>query len=550
MLGQTALLTGLLAASMASASDCRCFPGDPCWPSQEDWATHRAAGDDMPRSRVQRNDMPEAPRAMDPSGAPVSLSPMNGRARVPNRAAMTPRRRSWPPGSPTAPAIPSTRNPRPAPWGNYVVYAVDVARPEHVSRTLRFAHDRNIRLSTGAGALAIWTHNLKHIEIQNYRDRHYHGKAIKMGTGVQGVEAYAAADAAGLQVVGGECPSVGIAGRYRQGGGHSALSSRYGLGADQTLAWEVIDGRGNFITATRDNQFSHLYWALSGGGGGTYAIVWSLTSKAHPGSPVSGLNLSYTSHGIARDTFYETLSLWQSVLPAVVDAGAVAVWAFTNTSFTLSPLTGPDIPVADLTALVKPFTDGLSQRGIRYASYAEQFDGYLAQFHRMQAPIKVGVSQYGGWLIPRVVVAANNDGLTATYRRIVEDGATVVGVGVNVSRVGEVDNAVLPAWRQALIHNVVATSWEWDSTARMLAAQRTMTDDYISALRQLAPDSGAYMNEADFRQPDYQRYFFGDHYAALRQIKAKYDPGDVFYAATAVGSDEWTVQGDGRLCRV
>ncbi len=41
-------------------------------------------------------------------------------------------------------------------------------------------------------------------------------------------------------MVGGECLTVGIAGGYTQGGGHSALTSRFGLAADQALEWEVI----------------------------------------------------------------------------------------------------------------------------------------------------------------------------------------------------------------------------------------------------------------------------------------------------------------------
>ena len=66
--------------------------------------------------------------------------------------------------------------------------------------------------STGAGALAIWTHHLKKIEFLDYKSSYYIGKAIKMGAGVQGFEAYAAADKEGLNVVGGECPTVGLAG--------------------------------------------------------------------------------------------------------------------------------------------------------------------------------------------------------------------------------------------------------------------------------------------------------------------------------------------------
>lgn len=75
--------------------------------------------------------------------------------------------------------------------------------------------------STGAGALSIWTHHLKDIEFIDYKSKAYTGRAAKFGAGVQSFEAYRAASAVGLEVVGGECPTVGIAGGYTQGGGHS-----------------------------------------------------------------------------------------------------------------------------------------------------------------------------------------------------------------------------------------------------------------------------------------------------------------------------------------
>ena len=42
-----------------------------------------------------------------------------------------------------------------------------------------------------------------------------------MGAGVQGFEAYEAADKNGLAVVGGECPTVGLAGGYTQGSSYN-----------------------------------------------------------------------------------------------------------------------------------------------------------------------------------------------------------------------------------------------------------------------------------------------------------------------------------------
>lgn len=157
--------------------------------------------------------------------------------------------------------------------GTYASYSVNISQPMDIARTLWFATYFNIRVvikntghdyngkSTGAGAISLWTHNLKRIEIIDYKSVNYTGKAIKVGAGVQVEEAYTAASVRGLTVVGGECPTVGYAGGYTQGGGHSAFSSMYGLAADQVLEWEVVDGRGRLLKANPSVN-PDLYWAL------------------------------------------------------------------------------------------------------------------------------------------------------------------------------------------------------------------------------------------------------------------------------------------------
>ncbi|KAL4922780.1 hypothetical protein BDW62DRAFT_196784 [Aspergillus aurantiobrunneus] len=552
------LLTGLLALSPANADlACRCMPGDDCWPSPSTWLQFNESVDGRLIATV-------------PLGTPCHGDTYNAAECDALSAEWTqPDLHYKTSSSIMAPFFangscdPFHPVDKPCTLDNYIVYAVNASKPDHVSKTIQFATEHNIRFvvrntghdyngkSTGAGALGIWTHHVKDIEVQDWKDSRYNGKAVKLGAGVQAIEAYTAADEQGLEVVGGECPSVGISGGYTQGGGHSSLASVHGLAADQVLQWEVIDGKGNFITATRGNEYADLYWALSGGGPGTYGVVWSMTTKAHPDTPVSGFNLTFTNEGISQDTLYEAVSLYHSTLPSLVDAGAMTVWMFTNTSFTISPLTGPNIPVAKLQELIKPFTDGLAKLGIKYTSYSAQFPSFLSQYNAMQGAIEVSTAQYGGWLIPRSVVTYNNDALTASYRHITSSGATFIGVGLNVSHAvtGDVHNAILPAWRETLIDTTITTPWEWDANEAMLAQQRKMTDDYIPRLQALAPESGAYMNEADFRQPKWQEAFYGANYGSLRIVKAKYDPDDVFYAWQAVGSDEWVVKDGGRLCR-
>lgn len=79
--------------------------------------------------------------------------------------------------------------------------------------------------------------------------------------------------------------------------------------------------------------------------------------------------------------------------------------------------------------------------------------------------------------------------------------------------------------------------------------QSLMTDVLVPRLTAISPNSGAYLNEADWKQPNWQSTFYGSNYANLREVKDKYDPDQLFYARTAVGSELWYEQKDGRLCR-
>jgi hypothetical protein len=222
-----------------------------------------------------------------------------------------------------------------------------------------------------------------------------------------------------------------------------------------------------------------------------------MTSKAHPGTIVSGLNLTFTSTDITQSKFYKAIELFHTRLPDIVDAGVMTIFFYTNTTFAISPMTAPNISEKRLVSLVKPYLMDLERLGIKFTSYSKQYDSYLDEFNDIQREIGVGEAQYGGWLIPRSVVQKNNRALTKAFREITEDGATFIGVGLNVSQevAGDVHNSVLPAWRDTLIATTISTPWKFNARQDMLEEQRKMTQVYIPKLMELAPNSGAYMNE-------------------------------------------------------
>lgn len=392
---------------------------------------------------------------------------------------------------------------------------------------------------------------MKDLQVQEYSNRFYSGKVMKLGAGVQAREAFELANRTGLHIVGGECPTVGLAGGFSTGGGHSALSSKYGLGADQIVALEVIDANGE-VKAANPYHNADLFWALRGGGGGTFGVVWSMTVKVYPSVPVSGANLTFTNEGISQDVFFKAIGQFHETLPSLVAKGATAIYYFTNTSFTISPITGPDLPVDQLEKLLSPYTNYLSERGIKYTAQFRQFNTFYDQHTEMMNEIPVGVAQYGSWLIPRSTVIKKNDNLMDIGRYITDNGGTVIGVGLDVSQssTDKTDNSVLPAWRDALLLLVVTTPWSFEAPrSDMAALHARTTNEFIPKLKALAPSSGAYLNEADFNQPDFQKAFFGKNYDRLKAIKQKYDPDNVFWVLKGVGSEGWNQREDGRLCQ-
>ena len=80
-------------------------------------------------------------------------------------------------------------------------------------------------------------------------------------------------------------------------------------------------------------------------------------------------------------------------------------------------------------------------------------------------------------------------------------------------------------------------------------AENQLTNSLIPKLTAVTPNSGTYMNEADFHLAFWKQDFYGVNYNKLRLIKVKYNPGNLFYAVTAVGSDAWNMGDDGRMCR-
>ena len=105
-------------------------------------------------------------------------------------------------------------------------------------------------------------------------------RAMQALGGDQWVSVYREADRQKVNVVGGNAQSVGAAGGYSLGGGHSSMSPAYGLAVDNILEVDIVLADGTLVTANKC-QNQDLFWATKGGGGGTFGIVTRMMHQAH-----------------------------------------------------------------------------------------------------------------------------------------------------------------------------------------------------------------------------------------------------------------------------
>jgi FAD/FMN-containing dehydrogenase len=198
-------------------------------------------------------------------------------------------------------------------------YAVLAESEADVAAAVAFAARYNLRLavkgtghdwyarSTSRGALTVWTHRMANIAFDAAFVPEGCGgtaaapvDAALVEAGVQFRELYAAAQQSGRLVIGGTCDSVGVGGCWL-GGCFGTWSKLYGSAASNLLQARVVLANGSVVVANAC-QNSDLFWALRGGGGGTFGVVTQFVARTHR-PPTSVLLGSHSFTAIDEPAF-------------------------------------------------------------------------------------------------------------------------------------------------------------------------------------------------------------------------------------------------------
>jgi hypothetical protein len=178
------------------------------------------------------------------------------------------------------------------------VYAVAAESAQDVAAAVNFAREHRLRLVVKGGghsylgtsnapdSLLIWTRAMHATALyDSFVAKGCAGKmapepAVSIGAGAMWMQAYdAVTTKGGRYVQGGGCTTVGVAGLV-QSGGFGSFSKAFGTAAASLLEAEVVTADG-VVRVVNPCSDPDLFWALKGGGGGTFGVVTRLTLRTH-----------------------------------------------------------------------------------------------------------------------------------------------------------------------------------------------------------------------------------------------------------------------------
>ncbi len=485
------------------------------------------------------------------------------------------------------------------------VYAVAARNSADVAAAVDFAREHKLRLVVKGGghsyqgtsnapdSLLVWTRAMNAISIHDSfvgfgcRNRIAPQPAVTLEAGCMWIDAYdAVTTRTGRYVQGGGCTSVGVAGLI-QSGGFGSMSKRFGTAAAGLLEAEIVTANGAVRTVNACTN-SDLFWALKGGGGGSWGVVTKLTLRTHElpehfgyaGGVIKArsdaafhrlierflgfyrdalfnphwgesvkikadniLQLSMVCQGLGNQ---ETANVWQPFFdwvnnsgdcdPSDLEAGSGHARAWWDVQ--ARKARGNDSMISD----PRP---GAPAAHAWWSGDQDQVSAYLHGYESLWLPAALLREAELARLASALFDASRHWDVELHFNKGLAGAPSDV---IAAARDTATNPAVLDAFALAIIANGGPPPRPGQPFDAALAHEHARAVDQAGAeLRKLTPDPASYVSESNYFNESWQQAFWGGNYRRLHDVKLKYDPDGLFYVRHGVGSEAWSADGFTRM---
>jgi FAD/FMN-containing dehydrogenase len=569
------------ASGKAPATSRWVRPGDPDWPSREAWE----ALNGKLHGRLIRVESPLDVCRADPAGEACAevFRSLKNPYHIGDHPALT-QTSGWLDAWTSTPSEFAVAAEETAD----VVAAMNFARVHRVRLVVKGGGHSYQGTSNAPDSLLVWTRRMNAIELhdafvpQGCAGRVMPQPAVSVGAGAIWMHVYqAVTPGAGRYVQGGGCATVGVAGLI-QSGGFGSFSKRFGLAAAGLLEAEVVTADGAVRIA---NACTHpdLFWALKGGGGGTFGVVTRVTLRTRELPETFGvafgkirarsddayraliarflahyrdrlmnphwgetarfegdntLALSMLHQGLGQE---EAEAAWSPFLDWVGGLPEDYAWEEPTTivAFPARGFWNPEfLEQAAPDAVLSDDRPGAPADNVYWASNRGEAGQFLHAYRSAWMPAH---------LLADDSLTALTDALFAASRRWTTSLHFNKGLAgspaeeIEAARDTAMNPAVLDAFALAIVAGEGPPAFagipghEPDLARGQRAADRIHAA--MAELLAVAPNAGSYVSESDYFEADWQRSYWGSNYVQLAEVKQKYDPADLFSVHNGVGSE-------------
>jgi hypothetical protein len=563
-------------AKPSAATGFRMRPGEPGWPAPSEWdKLRRDTG-----GRLLKLESPFAGCTADSASCTALLEQLKNPYFVGDNPALT-QSSGWQDAWLSRPSVYAVAAQETAD----IVAAVNFARTHKLRLVVKGGGHSYLGTSNASDSLLVWPRKMNSITLHDAfvprgGTQTEAKPAVSIGAGAMWIDAYTAVTTrAGRYVQGGGCTTVGVAGLV-QSGGFGNFSKRYGTAASSLVEAEIVTADGAVRIANASMNLD-LFWAIKGGGGGTFGVLTRLTLRTHElpeffggvfGEITAASDDAYRALIARFLAFYrerlfnphwgETVSLREGkrlklsmVFQGLDLAKAHAAWApffdwiRASGDYTFKEPKVMAIPARHFwdPAYWDKVAPGIMTRDDRegapvhhavWSGDREQVGGYIHGYQSIWLPALLLEGQGQAQLVESLFGASKqwdvelhfNKGLAGAPTEAV---TAVRNTATNPGVVNAFALAIIAGGSGPAYPGMPGVKVDQERARKRAGTIRRAAD----MLREVVPDGGSYVSESDYFLDRWQDAYWGINYPRLLKVKKRYDPDGLFTVHHGVGSE-------------